>query len=429
MASLKRNFSWILSGSVVYAAANWGILSIFAHISTPEYLGFFAYGLAVSNPVFSLLSLNLRGLHASDAKGEFPISHLIAARNVTTAIALLVMLAIAAAASGPPTLKLTILLVAVGKAFDASIGLLLGYYQRRQTMKMLSFAQSANGILSLIFCWLLLFVSNGNPAFGALGYACGSAVSSRLFWMTAKRRERKLGRTKIFKPVLDRRTFAKVVAKGLPLGAAISVAAANTAILRHSLATGVGMHSLGVFSALSYALVPMSMTINALGQAALPRIADFRLKEPEKFLGRSAKLIGLAMLIGVAATILAFFFGDLFLLVFYGPEYADSSNLLFELSAAGIVTCGASVMTYILLGAGITRAQFLMSTVSLASTVIASAYLIPSLQISATPIIICLSSLSQIVIAIAALFIANRRQTFGTQGSSHSDRGAADITS
>lgn len=411
MASLRTNFSWILSGSVVYAASNWGVLSVFAHTSTPEHLGYFAYGLAIANPVFSLLSLNLRGLHASDSVGEFHFPHLLAAKNVATILALLIMGIVAVATSGPTALKATIILVSIGKAFDASVNLLLGYYQRRQNMKMLSFAQSANGILSLAFCSVLLSISGGDPILGALGYAGGSAMSSRLFWAAAKRRERKVGHMDIFRPIFDRRALKKIVSKGLPLGAANSVSAANTAVLRHALAASAGMDSLGIFSALSYALVPMSMTTNALGQAALPRLADARQRSPGNLIRQSVRLVSLALLIGASASGFALALGEPFLLIFFGPEYSGNSTLLFELSLAGIFSCGASVFTYILLGAGATRVQIAIALVGLLLTSISSAVLIPRYQIYATPLVIGISSLSQLLFsAVTMAYILKRQQ-------------------
>jgi hypothetical protein len=40
--SLRLNFSWALAGNIIYAACQWGMLSVLAKLGSPEMVGLFA---------------------------------------------------------------------------------------------------------------------------------------------------------------------------------------------------------------------------------------------------------------------------------------------------------------------------------------------------------------------------------------------------
>ncbi|MGI8856402.1 MAG: hypothetical protein ACR2JW_11675, partial [Thermomicrobiales bacterium] len=52
--SLRANFSWTFVGNVVYAACQWGMLVVLAKLGSPEVVGQFALGLAITAPVIML---------------------------------------------------------------------------------------------------------------------------------------------------------------------------------------------------------------------------------------------------------------------------------------------------------------------------------------------------------------------------------------
>src|SRR5262245_17210531 len=49
--SLRRNFSWSFAGNAVYAGCQWGMLMVMAKLGSPEVVGQFALGLAVTGPI------------------------------------------------------------------------------------------------------------------------------------------------------------------------------------------------------------------------------------------------------------------------------------------------------------------------------------------------------------------------------------------
>ena len=85
---LRKNFAWTLSGNVVYAGCQWGMLIAIAKLGTPAMLGQFALGLAIAGPIFIMAQLHLRAVQATDARHEYLFGHYFALRILGTAAAL-----------------------------------------------------------------------------------------------------------------------------------------------------------------------------------------------------------------------------------------------------------------------------------------------------------------------------------------------------
>ncbi|MCS7287466.1 MAG: hypothetical protein RMK30_10780, partial [Anaerolineae bacterium] len=62
--SLKANFAWTFAGNVVYALSQWGMMVSIAKFGSPEMVGRFALGLAITAPVILFTGLALRPVQA-----------------------------------------------------------------------------------------------------------------------------------------------------------------------------------------------------------------------------------------------------------------------------------------------------------------------------------------------------------------------------
>src|SRR5438046_6654370 len=81
-ASLRRNVAWALAGNLGYSACQWGVLVCIAKLGTAADVGQFALGLALTAPIITLTSLNLRLLQATDAREDYPVRPYQAARVI-----------------------------------------------------------------------------------------------------------------------------------------------------------------------------------------------------------------------------------------------------------------------------------------------------------------------------------------------------------
>src|SRR4051794_41039079 len=85
---LRTMFAWTLAGNVVYAACQWGMISVLAKLGTTVAVGQFALALAITAPVFMLTNLFLRGIQATDARDEFSFGEYFTLRAMGTVVGL-----------------------------------------------------------------------------------------------------------------------------------------------------------------------------------------------------------------------------------------------------------------------------------------------------------------------------------------------------
>ena len=56
--SLRSNFVWILTGNLVYAACQWGMIVALAKLGSSFMVGQFSLGLAIATPVLKFTNLH-----------------------------------------------------------------------------------------------------------------------------------------------------------------------------------------------------------------------------------------------------------------------------------------------------------------------------------------------------------------------------------
>ena len=123
---LRVSFSWTLAGNVIYAACQFGMLSVLAKLGSPLIVGQYALGLAITAPVFMLTNLQLRGVQATDARHEYGFADYFTLRLISTLLGTLVILVITALAHYDTTTKAVILLLAAAKAIETVSDVIAG---------------------------------------------------------------------------------------------------------------------------------------------------------------------------------------------------------------------------------------------------------------------------------------------------------------
>src|ERR1043165_9211480 len=80
--SLRANFLWSLTGTIIYAGCQWGMLVALAKLGDAEMVGQFALALAVTAPVLMFTNLQLRSVQATDARKDYAFGDYLALRPV-----------------------------------------------------------------------------------------------------------------------------------------------------------------------------------------------------------------------------------------------------------------------------------------------------------------------------------------------------------
>lgn len=117
-AGLRRNVSWAFAGNLVYAGTQWLILVVLAQLAAPAAVGQFALGMAIAAPAILLANLQLRVVLATDARDEHAWADYLGLRLSGTAVALVVIAAIALIGYRGDSARV-ICLVAAAKAVEA----------------------------------------------------------------------------------------------------------------------------------------------------------------------------------------------------------------------------------------------------------------------------------------------------------------------
>ena len=130
--TLKADVTWLLSGNVIYSACQWAIVLVFAKLGSPEQVGEYALGMAVSAPIVLLANFQLRALLASDVWNHFTFSKYLTFRLVSLSVCLVVVAFAAIHAQGDWGPRGVILLVGLGQVLEYISETYYGLMQRRE---------------------------------------------------------------------------------------------------------------------------------------------------------------------------------------------------------------------------------------------------------------------------------------------------------
>jgi len=152
----------------------------------------------------------------------------------------------------------------------------------------------------------------------------------------------------------------------------------NSNIPRYFIERFLGPADLGIFAALAYLMVGERMIINALGQAAAPRLSRYYAEGKKgSFGGLLLRLAGLGALVGVPGLLLALLAGRRFLGLVYTPEYARYNGVFILLMAVALLGNMASSLGYGMTAARYFKAQLPLFSLVAVVLVISCLWLIP----------------------------------------------------
>jgi O-antigen/teichoic acid export membrane protein len=375
--ALAGNFLWTLSGNLIYALCQWGILVSFAKLGTAEMLGQYSLGLAITAPVFQFSGLNLRAVQVTDTRDRYSFGEFAGMRLVTTAGALALVLALALWGRLPGGTALVVIFVGLSKAVESLSDLCQGLFQRNERMDRVAKSLIIKGASSAILVPIALALSRGAVAASATLAAVWTIAYLAYDLRTTFAQLG--GRPEAVIPHINQGVFRDLFLRSLPLGVVMMLLSLNANLPRYFLAKYSGEASVGVFSALMYCIVAGNIVMNALGQTAIPRLAKLHSDgDCHGFCLLLTRLVAFGIgagLIGLAAVRFA---GTQILTKLYRPEYALHLNAFFWLMTAGVVMNVSGIVGTAVTAMQGFRQQVWIQLGSFAAGLIASALLVPS---------------------------------------------------
>jgi O-antigen/teichoic acid export membrane protein len=410
--TLRRNFSWTFIGNIIYAGCQWGMLVVLAKLGSPEIVGQFTLGLAVTAPVVMLTNLQLRAIQATDAKHQYQFSDYLALRLIGTVLALLFIAGITFTAGYRPETSLVILTIGLSKAFESISDVFYGLLQQHERMDRVAISLMLRGPLSLLLLLIGFYLA------GIVGATAGLTVAFALvlLWHDIRSGASILTVSSgKLQPRWHLKTLAKLVWLALPMGFVMMVLSLNTNIPRYFIERYLGDRYLGVYAAISYLMVAGSLVVNALGQSASPRLAKYYAAgDRAAFRTLLLKLVGIGALLGMAGILVALVAGRQILALLYQAEYAQYTDLFVWLMVAAGIAYISSFLGYGMTAARYFRIQMPLYALVTTTSAIACLWLIPSRGLAGAALAVIMAEIVQVGISLGVNLYAIHRATTGS---------------
>ncbi|MDJ0675318.1 MAG: oligosaccharide flippase family protein [Calothrix sp. MO_167.B42] len=411
--TLRRNFSWTFFGNIIYAGCQWGMLVVLAKLGSPEMVGKFTLGLAITAPVIMFTNLQLRTVQATDAKQQYLFSDYLGLRLLGTSVALVVIVAITLMSGYAWETSLIILLVGLAKAFESISDVFYGLIQQHERMDRMAISLMIKGPLSLLLLAVGVYIS-GNLVWGVLGLVfawaavlLGYDVRSGIYILS---NDNSNSQTIKLQPRWHLQTLRKLVWLALPMGFVMMLISLNTDIPRYIIAGYLGERELGIFAAIAYLMVAGNMIVNALGQSASPRLAKYYAAgNGGAFRVLLTKLVGIGAVLGGIAIFLAMVAGRQILTLVYRPEYAQQVNLFVWLMVAAGIGYVASFLGYGMTSARYFRVQMPLFTAVTGTSAMVCLWLIPTTGLQGAAVALILAAIVQLGFSLGVIFHALRK--------------------
>ncbi|PSB46096.1 polysaccharide biosynthesis protein [Cyanosarcina cf. burmensis CCALA 770] len=390
--TLRRNFSWTFVGNAIYSACQWGMLVVLAKLGSPEVVGQFTLGLAITAPVLMFTNLQLRAVQATDAKHQYTFGDYLGLRLLATGVALAIIVAIIFFANYRWETSAVILVIGLAKVVESISDVFYGLIQQHERMDRIAISLIIKGPLSLLFLGFGVYITGG-ILFGVVGLAfawvvvliaydvrSGALILKEKVLTRQVEVDKKTVIEKIkLQPRWDMKMLGQLVWLSLPLGIVMMLISLNTNIPRYFIEQYLGERDLGIFAAISYLIVAGRMLVSSLGESASPKLAKYySIGDSSAFRTLIFKLLGIGILLGGTCILVALFAGREILIILYRPEYAKQVDLFVLLMVVAGVNYLSSFLGYAMTAARYFRIQIPLFILVTAISAIASFWLIPT---------------------------------------------------
>jgi len=402
--SLRTNFAWTLMGNGVYAACQWGMIVALAKLGNSLMVGQFSLGLAVATPVLMFSNFDLRAVQATDVRRHYRFAEYLRLRVVMTIAALLVIAGIVWAGKYESRTTAVILAVALAKGVETLSDIHYGLFQLNERLDQIGRSMMLRGVLSVAALTVALHLTH------QVVWAC---IWVALAWLGALlcfdvRRGRHLrayterSPAPIPSPGLERQWALLCLA--LPLGIVTTIATINLHMPRYFIHARLGDHQLGIFSAMAYATVAMTLVGDSLGNCAIPRMSRlYAAGKNAEFRGLLLRLLAIGAAIGLCGLSIAWGISSWLLSVVYSPEYAVHAHVFVLLMLAAAIHFVASMLTSGITSARCFRIQVPMFALVAASTAMGCARWVPTIGLAGGALAVIGGASTRLVLAAAVM--------------------------
>lgn len=347
--SLIKSFSWTFVGNTIYFSSQYAVLIVLAKLASSTDMGNYAFGLAISTPVFLFTNMALRPIMVTDQKKIFMFREYLVLRLSNSIIGFVFIALLSITIKGSSDTRIILIIVALSKLIEAIADIFYAYYQLNERLDIVSKSQIVKGISSLVGLALVLHAT-GNVFLGLLAFS-GVRLSVFLFFdlysysliangaISSKHRIRIfLKEIKITWAVLRKKQIKGLVKISLPLAFAMIFSSLSVNIPYYFFKYYFDESVLGIFAALSSFMRVNGLIVNSLGQASTVRLSQYyHVKARKLFSALIIKLSAFGLFIGVIGVLVSVFLGKFILTLLFQANYAQYSMVLIFLMVAAMM--------------------------------------------------------------------------------------------
>ncbi len=413
--SLRANFSWTFVGNVFNAGSWFAMTIVLAKLGSPEHVGQFALGLAMTAPIFMFATLRLRDVQATDSKQEYLFGDYLALRLATTALAMLAVVGIVLVSGFQLELALIVVATAASKAVEAISDAFYGLFMQQERLDRIAKSMMIKGPLSLIGLGVGFYLT-GSVFWGVMGMVVARAVimlgyDIRNAALTLNPSLKLIGNiipTELPRARWHAATLAKLVWFTLPLGFVTMLISFNTNVPRYFIEAHLGSYQLGIFAAITALQKAVPTVVQALGRSASPRLAKYyAANNVEAFRRLALRLVGMGVLLGSAGVLVAVVAGRQILTLFYGPEYALPLLFVLVMIDAGLDYTSTMLLS-VITSARYLRVQLPLYLLTTGTVALGCFLLVPSGGLQGAAVAVIISEVVRLVGSSAVVWHALR---------------------
>lgn len=337
--SLRMNFLWTFVSNAIYAACQWGILTLLAKLGTPDTVGRFTLGSAIAGPVIMFAELQMRVVQVTDLENRHTFGDYLGVR-LTNLLLALGIIATLSFTQYEGEKAWVILAFGIAKAMESLGDLFYGLFQKVERLDYTSKSRIAKGQFSLLL-FGITFLLTGSLLWSVLSLAFAFMVPLLIYDIpNGKRISQHLAFSNntaiLLRPRWNLKSFYQIISLAMPLGLVMALISLNTNIPRYFLEKYWDEWSLGIFSAMTYLPVVGNMVVSAIAQSIIPRLAEYY-AERKVSLFRSLvfKSLGLGVIFCSINLIIAATVGQPLLALLYTEEYAANNDIFIWVMLAG----------------------------------------------------------------------------------------------
>ncbi len=335
--SLRSNVQWTLLGYFVFGVCQWLMLLVVARMGLPEMVGQFSLAMALTTPVILLLGLELRTVQATDQSNQYSFGNLFYLRATALAIAMVAIVSITIARGYPMETSLMIFVMGIAKCVEALSDLCHGTLQQYERLDQMAIAKIVRGGLSVITLAVGLLTFQSLLLSTTILAAMWGAIFVFYDWPVAARLRQDQGTSSNLSQFRMNEVWQLLIVV-FPTGILACQSSLEQNLPRLFIEDYLGDRELGIFSAVSSLIVAVTLVINAVHTAVLPRISKYLIAEHWRAMWQMLiKLSLLGAALGGMGTVAVAIFGRWLLGFAFGAEYAEQSSLLVVLMLGATV--------------------------------------------------------------------------------------------